>query len=52
MMILSPCECIFILWIEMNIDLRFLINTIKNFSAVDREQIISNEPSKLWFTKS
>ena len=29
----------------MNIDLKDLINTIKNFSAVDREQIIAKSPS-------
>lgn len=45
MISINPCECIFLLWIEMNTDLKFLINTIKNFSAVDRDNIIMNNDS-------
>lgn len=34
MISINPCECIFLLWIEMNTDLKYLINAIKSFSAV------------------
>ncbi len=34
MISINPSECILLLWIEMNTDLKYLIETIKSFSAV------------------